>query len=93
MKLLLSGVAIAIFASLVFSFFLSVYPQFRPVVKGSNDLLHSTGISLTAFAILGFIVSLIGLINAKVKNKHLGNFLELLVIVSAAAFFIYFATR
>ncbi len=91
-KLLLGGVALAVLSVLLCTFFLSLYPQYSKVA-GIENPFKSAGASIMVFSALGFITSLMAVINARVRNRHLGNLLELLVLIAAAGLFIYFVTR
>lgn len=80
--LILTGVATAFVGILLFLLALRVW-----------NLIGGHGASLPKYSILGFytlgglIASLISMINVRVKGKHNGNLLELLVIALAVALF------
>lgn len=91
-KLLLSGVLTAMIASLLTTAFLAVFPE---VAKSENmhEVAGATGGLILLMTSLAFIVSLLVVINLRMKNKALGKVLELLLVVGCILAFVYFASR
>jgi hypothetical protein len=91
-KMLLTGVATAAVSAVLYTAFLLVFPR----VSKSSNALEVAGISggmILLLGVLGFIISLIALVNVRVKNRMLGNVLEFLIIGGAIALFLYFVNR
>jgi uncharacterized protein YacL len=85
-KLLLSGVAIAILGTLFSQFILQLLTWFEepwaPEPNYRTFLFYGAG---------GLIASVISLINLRVKDKTVGNVLEFIFIIVVALLFFYFA--
>lgn len=92
LKLLLSGVLIAVIASILVSAFMIVFPE---VAKSENmgEVAGATGTMILLNAALAFVISLIAVINLRVANKTTGKFFEILVIAGVIIVFIYLASR
>ena len=91
-KLLLSGVLIALVATVLMSAFIIVFPD---VAKSENmdEVAGATGTMILLNLALAFVISLIAVINLRVANKMLGNVLEFLIIGGGILAFVYFASR
>ena len=86
-QLLVSGILIPVFSSWLYYIFLWAYPL---ITKTEKDL-SSISINWLLFAAaLGFVISLIVMINIRIKSKFLGNLLEIGVYVALAALFFLF---
>ena len=91
-KLLLSGIAIAGMSAILYSAFLIVFPKVAKSPAFTEVAGASGGMILLLMGI-AFIISLIAIVNVRVKNKMLGNVLEFLIIGGCIGGFVYFATR
>lgn len=91
-KLLAGGVLTAFFSSLFTVAFLFLFPN---VAKSQNtqEVTGASGALILVMSALAFVISLISLINLRVKNRSLGNLLEFLVIGGSILLLVYFANR
>jgi hypothetical protein len=91
-KLLAAGLMTAFVSAILYAAFLLIFPR---VSKSPNaiELAGASGGMILLLTGIGFIVSLIALINTRVRNRSLGNLLELLVIGGAIFGFIYFVNK
>lgn len=91
-KLLLSGIVTAGVAAILYSAFLVVYPK-AAKSPAPTGMAGASGGLVLLLVVLAFVISLIAIINLRVKNKALGNVLEFLIIGGCIGGFVYFATR
>lgn len=91
-KLLLSGVLIALVATVLVAAFMIVFPE---VAKSENmtDVAGATGTMILLNSALALVISLTVVINLRVTNKTTGKFLEILIIGGCILAFIYFVSR
>lgn len=91
-KLILGGTLTAFFAALLTVAFLILFPN----VAKSQDMQEVTGATgrlIVPITAIGFVVSLISVINLRVKNRSLGNLLEFFVIGGSILLIVYVATK
>ncbi|HFA49463.1 MAG TPA: hypothetical protein ENJ95_10660 [Bacteroidetes bacterium] len=91
-KLLLAGVGTAALGAALFNAFLLIFPK----VSKSQDTFEIAGAGggmILVMAGIGFIASVLAMINAKVNNRLLGNLLEMAVIAACIGGFLYIATK
>ncbi|MEO1261772.1 MAG: hypothetical protein AAFZ15_23410 [Bacteroidota bacterium] len=90
--LILTGVGTAALGSALFTAFLFIFPRVSKATDAFEVAGASGGIILMMSG-LGFIASILAIINARVESKFLGNLLELLVVGACVAGFLYFTTK
>lgn len=90
--LLLSGVATAALGSALFTAFLYIFPKISKA-QDAFEVAGASGGIILVMSGLGFIATLLAIINARVESKFLGNLLELLVIGACIAGFLYVSTK
>lgn len=91
-KLVLGGVLTGLFSSILTIAFLVLFPN----VAKSQKMVEVTGASagiIILMTVLSFLIALISIINLRVRNRQLGNLLEILLIGGAILLFVYFANR
>lgn len=91
-KLLSGGVLTALISSVLTVAFLLLFPN----VARSQNMQEVTGASggiIALMTIISFIISLISIVNIRVKNRRLGNLLEFLIIGGSILVFVYFASK
>ncbi|MBK9015002.1 MAG: hypothetical protein IPM82_13525 [Saprospiraceae bacterium] len=91
-KLLLGGLLIGLLSSLLTTAYLIVFPD---VAKSQNtsEVTGATGGLILVISAIAFIISMISVINMRVRSRTLGNILELLIIGGAIAGLVWFATK
>ncbi len=91
-KLLLGGLLIGLLSSLLTTAYLIVFPD---VAKSQNtsEVTGATGGLILVISAIAFIISVISVINMRVRSRTLGNILELLIIGGAIAGLVWFATK
>ncbi|MBI5916423.1 MAG: hypothetical protein HY842_13685 [Bacteroidetes bacterium] len=91
-KLVLGGTLTGFIGSVLTVAFLLLFPN---VAKSQNmtEVTGATGGLILMMTAVAFVISLISIINIRVKNRQLGNLLEILIIGGCIAGFVYFATR
>ena len=91
-KLLLAGVLTAGVSAILYSAFLVVFPRVSKS-PAFAEVAGASGGMILLLTGLAFVISLIAIINVRVKNKMLGNLLEFLIIGGCIFGFVYFASR
>jgi hypothetical protein len=91
-KLLLGGLLVGAVSAVLTTAFMLVFPK---VAKSQNmaEVTGATGGLILLMAALAFIISLIVVINLRVKSRAFGNFLELLIIGCIIASMVWWATK
>lgn len=91
-KLLLGGIITGMVATVLTSAFLILFPN---IAKSQNtsEVTGATGGMILVMTGISFIISLIAIINIRVKNRSFGNLLEVLIISSVIAGLIWWATK
>jgi uncharacterized protein with PQ loop repeat len=91
-KLLLGGLLIGLVSSVLTTAYLIVFPS---VAKSQNtaEVTGASGGLVMVISAIAFVISAISVINVRVKNRTLGNVLELLIIGGAIAGLVWFATK
>lgn len=91
-KLLLGGLLIGLVSSVLTTAYLIVFPS---VAKSQNtsEVTGATGGLILVISAIAFIISMISVINLRVRSRTLGNILELLIIGGAIAGLVWFATK
>ena len=91
-KLLLAGVLVGFVASVLTTAFLIVFPN---IAKSQNmaEVTGATGVMILVMAAIAFVISMISVINVRVKSRQLGNLLEVLIIGGVIAGLIWWATK
>ena len=91
-KLLFAGVLVGVVSSVLTTAFLIMFPI---VAKSQNmaDVTGATGAMILVISCISFIISLISVINARVKSRQFGNLLEILIIGGVIAGLVWWATK
>lgn len=91
-KLLLCGVLIGLVSAVLTTAFLILFPG---VAKSQNmqEVTGASGAMILVMAGIAFVVSLISLVNIRVKNRSLGNLLEVLIVLAVIGGLVLWATK
>ncbi len=92
LKLLLAGVLTATIAAALGVAFMALAPK---IAKSANifEVAGASGGMILVLSAIAFLVSLVAIINVRVRNRQLGNLLELILIGGSIALFVYFASK
>ncbi len=91
-KLVLGGALIGMVSSILTVAFLIVFPNVAKSKRMEELIGASAGVILMMTA-LSFFIALISVINLRVKNKQLGNLLEILLIGGSIALLIFLSKK
>lgn len=91
-KLLLVGVLIGFISAVLTTAFLILFPG---VAKSQNmqEVTGATGAMILVMAGIAFVVSLISVVNIRVRNRSLGNLLEVLIVLAVIGGLVWWATK
>lgn len=91
-KLLLGGLLVGGISAILTSAFLLLFPG---VAKSQNmaEVTGATGGIILMMSLIAFIISMIAVVNIRVKSRTLGNLLELLIIGGTIAGLVWWATK
>lgn len=91
-KLILGGLLTGFVSSLLTTAFLIVFPK---VAKSQNmaEVTGATGGLIFMMSLIAFIISLIVVVNIRVRSRMMGNLLEVLIIGATIAGLVWWATK
>ena len=91
-KLLLGGMLIGLISAVLTTAFLILFPG---IAKSQNmqEVTGATGAMILVMAGIAFVVSLISVVNLRVRSRSLGNLLEILIVGAVIAGLIWWGSR
>lgn len=91
-KLLLGGIVVGLVSSILTTAFLVMFPV---IAKSQNmeEVTGATGAMILVMTAISFIISMISIINLRVKSRQFGNLLEVLIISAVIAGLVWWATK
>ncbi len=90
LKLVLGGVLVALLGTVLYAGFLIFYPMVAARGEASN-MMGATLVLTGLFTGAGFVISIIALIQLKVRNKTLAALIEFALLLLGLLLFIYLA--
>ena len=91
-KLLLGGVLVGGISGILTTAFLFLFPD---IAKSQNmaEVTGAAGGLILILSLLAFVISMIVVVNIRVRNRSLGNLLEVLIIGGVIVGLVWYASR
>ncbi len=91
-KLLLAGVLTAGVSGILYNAFLLLFPR---ISKSDNgfEVASASGVLILLLAALGFLISIVALVNIRVRNRMLAHVLEFVIIAGSIFGFVYLISK